>query len=196
MFTTLQQRLYAYATVRTTVFLFILTQIVYVFMLTVTIPHVRGYADDMELFDLRPTGYSADYAHDLLDALGEEGRHAYLVRQLPADAIYPALFAVSYALLLTLLFRYGFRSSGSIQHLNGVPVLAGLLDYLENIGIGLMLARFPDFSPWLAGVTSLLSIAKSVATTLTFTLVLIGVVAAIVRWGKARGEIGHIAAGD
>ncbi|MDR2206936.1 MAG: hypothetical protein LBE36_12375 [Flavobacteriaceae bacterium] len=55
--------------------LFILTNIVYAIMLTITIPKVMNFAGGMML----PTGYDADYVNTLLNALGTDGRNAYLL---------------------------------------------------------------------------------------------------------------------
>ena len=79
--------------------LFVLTNIVYVTMLTVTIPRVMQYAGGMKLLDMLPTGYDAAYVNSLLNALGPEGRNSYLFQQIPLDLIYPGLFGVTYCLL-------------------------------------------------------------------------------------------------
>lgn len=78
----------------------IVTNIIYVTMLTITIPKVMSFAGGMKILDMMPTGYSPDYVNTLLNALGTEGRHAYLYNQLPLDAIYPFLCGTSYCLLL------------------------------------------------------------------------------------------------
>lgn len=83
--------------------LFVVTNIVYAIMLLVTIPQVMAFADGMQLLDVLPFGYEAQYVQQLFDTLGEEGRHAYLTRQLPLDMIYPELFAVSYSLITVYL---------------------------------------------------------------------------------------------
>jgi hypothetical protein len=49
-----------------------------------------------------PMGYDESYARHLLDRLGEQGRRYYLTRQIPLDAIYPALLAI----WLIALWRY------------------------------------------------------------------------------------------
>ena len=77
---------------------------VYLFMLFHTIPGVESYAPEMKIFDLSPSGYSYDYAVELLSALGNDGRKEYLSRQLPLDFIYPALFSISSFLMLAWLF--------------------------------------------------------------------------------------------
>jgi hypothetical protein len=75
--------------------LFILTGVIYLIMLTVTIPKVMSYSGGMRLLDMMPEGYSAAYVNSLLNTLGEKGRHAYLFTQIPVDLIYPFLFGIS-----------------------------------------------------------------------------------------------------
>ncbi|MGC5327876.1 hypothetical protein [Brevibacillus sp. SYSU BS000544] len=47
------------------------SQMIYFFMLYVTIPIVEKQADGMKIFDLMPFGYSPEYAVNLLQQLGE-----------------------------------------------------------------------------------------------------------------------------
>ena len=56
--------------------------------------------------------------------------------------------------------------------------IAGLCDYLENVGIIVMLNRYPNL-PW-AAVTNLFSLAKSLLTTVFFALAGAGAMTAIV----------------
>src|ERR1700674_2988609 len=65
-----------------------------------TLAHLRQLAGGIDPFDVRPLGYSTAQARALLDALGEAGRDFYANVQLRIDAIYPATYALSRALLL------------------------------------------------------------------------------------------------
>ena len=80
--------------------LFILTNVVYVFMLFVTIPKTMGFSNGMKLLDMMPTGYDLNYVSELFNALGKIGRETYLTNQIPVDMIYPLLFGLTYSLLL------------------------------------------------------------------------------------------------
>jgi hypothetical protein len=71
--------------------LFILTNAVYVFMLTVTIPKTMEFSNGMKLLDMMPTGYDFNYVNELFSSLGENGRETYLTSQIPVDMIYPLL---------------------------------------------------------------------------------------------------------
>jgi hypothetical protein len=87
---------------------FIPAMVVYALMLLNTIPQVEQYSAGMKLFDLSPSGYSYQYALELLSTLGNTGRATYLYRQLPLDFVYPGLFAVSFCLLQSWLFAMSF----------------------------------------------------------------------------------------
>ncbi len=170
-----------YSTGRNVIILFVFTQIIYFLMLFYTIPKVMSYANGMKILDLMPTGFSADYAKTLFDELGVVGRDYYLFRQIPLDMIYPFLFAVTYSLLLTYLFKKSFDTESKLQFLSIIPLFGGFFDYMENIGIIIMLSNYPIFSSMLANVTNLFSIFKSISTTLFFILLVIGIIGFIVK---------------
>ncbi|MCB1120910.1 MAG: hypothetical protein KJT03_05140 [Verrucomicrobiae bacterium] len=155
------------------VVLFILTSAVYLLMLLVTIPSVQQYAPDIPLFDMSPSGYDYGQAMSLLKLLGEEGRSAYRFPQLAVDLVYPGLFAVTYAMILTWAFRKRVRLRSKIFYVTILPVTAGLFDYAENILIFLMLSVYPHVAKGLVAASSIFTILKSVFTTLSLLLVLL-----------------------
>jgi len=150
--------------------------IVYFIMLLNTIPQVAAYAPGMNLFDLSPTGYSFEYAIELLDTLGSDGRELYLYKQLPFDFIYPGLFAISCSLLLTWLFLKSQKANSKLFYFCYIPVAAGLFDYFENILIVHILTSYPNVSKVSISLASSMTIVKSVLTTAFFMLLIIGVV--------------------
>ncbi|MGB5371024.1 MAG: hypothetical protein WBN18_11385 [Flavobacteriaceae bacterium] len=154
-------------------FLFILTNLVYIPMLTITIPKVMGHANGMKLLDMMPLGYDLDYVKALFNALGPQGRDAYLYNQLPLDMVYPALFGISYCLLLAYFLKKLNKFNSKLFYLCLLPLFAGLADYLENIGIINLLTNYPDLTPSMVTTTAFFSLLKSGATTLYF-LILIG----------------------
>ena len=173
---------------RTVLLLFIVTMASYFYMLLLTIPKVENHAPGIDLFDLSPSGYSYDHAVLLMDTLGESGRSVYLTKQLPADFIYPGLFAISYSLLLTWLFLKSFDPKAWVYYLVFIPILAGLFDYLENIGIILMIHAYPDLTPGLVRFASILTVLKSSFTTVFFLILYFGFVAWVVALIRSRKE--------
>lgn len=154
-------------------FLFILTNLVYVVMLAVTIPKVMQFADGMKLLDMLPGGYNYEYVKMLFTALGENGRHAYLFVQIPVDMIYPLLFALSFCLVLAFFLRKLNKLNSPFFYFSYLPVIAGFSDYAENIGIITMLNQFPDITILAVKTSNLFSILKSTSTTIYFVVLLI-----------------------
>ncbi|CAA0092542.1 Uncharacterised protein [BD1-7 clade bacterium] len=166
---------------KTVFLLFVITNLVYASMLVYSLPLVSSYAPESVLFDMSPTGYSYHQAVALLTSLGVDGRSAYLTVQLPLDFIYPGMFSVSYALLITWLLKQYTPEDSKLFYIAFIPFVAGGFDYLENIGIIAMLKNFPHVSENLVTTTSALTIVKSGATTLFFVLLILAVIQIIQR---------------
>ncbi|MFD2248297.1 hypothetical protein [Pontibacter ruber] len=157
--------------------LFVVTMSVYLVMIFITIPWLVTYSKGLSTLDMLPTGYDHKYALSLFQALGEEGRDYYLSRQLPLDFFYPGLFAVTYALLFAYLLRKLDKQDSKWFVIAYLPILSGVADYLENIGIINMLLTFPDISATVIELTNYCSIVKSFSTSIYFValLVLLGI---------------------
>lgn len=162
--------------------LFHLTNIIYAFMLTVTIPHVMNFSGGMKLLDMMPGGYNAEYVNSLLSALGEKGRHAYLFRQIPVDMVYPFLFGISNCLVLAYFLNKLGRLESSYFYLCFLPILAGIFDYCENIGIITLLNSFPHNSDLLSETTNVFSVLKSTFTTLYF--IILSIILIVFGWSR------------
>ncbi|MDR6238325.1 hypothetical protein [Aureibacter tunicatorum] len=166
---------------------FILTQFVYAIMLNITIPKLTKLSG-MEIFDMRPAGYTVQYAKDLLSALGETGRSMYLYEQIPLDFIYPILFAISYSLLLAFLLKYLTHPQSKLYLFCWFPVFAGILDYIENFGVVHLLRSYPEVSNTSIILTNLTTIAKSAMTSLYFiTLFSVGI-GLLIKWLLAKNQ--------
>ena len=157
--------------------LFILTNVVYAIMLTITIPKVMSFSGGMKLLDMMPTGYNAEYVNSLFNTLGDKGRDAYLFYQLPVDMIYPFLFGVSYCLVLAYFLNKFGKTESYLFYLCFLPLFSGLFDYFENIGIITMLKNYPDNSIILAQTTNAFSVIKSFLTTIYFIILIFCLIA-------------------
>lgn len=153
--------------------LFILTNVVYVFMLTVTIPKTMEFSNGMKLLDMMPTGYDLNYVGELFSSLGENGRRAYLTNQIPVDMIYPLLFGLSYCLLLGYFLKKLSKLNPPFLYLCLIPVIAGISDFFENIGIITLLNSYPDLTQITVNTTNIFSILKSISTSVFFITLII-----------------------
>jgi len=160
--------------------LFLITNLIYAFMLIITIPKVMIFSNGIKLLDMMPTGYDSAYVENLFNLLGEKGRNTYLYRQIPIDMIYPLFFGISYCLLLAYFLDKLKKLNSFYIYLCLLPIIAGIFDYLENIGIITMLINYPVYSQKLIVSTNIFTIIKSITTTIYFvTLIIILIILGI-----------------
>jgi hypothetical protein len=163
-----------YSTGKVVFILFVITMIVYITMLSYSIPLVSAFAPELPLFDLSPAGYSFAYANELLMALGAEGRTVYMTTQLPLDFMYPGLFSITYSLMLVWILGKLVCATSKVHYLALIPFLAGIFDYIENVYIIKMIVSFPDLQESTVEVGSLFTLLKSGFTTVFFILLTVG----------------------
>ena len=142
-------------------------------MLFVTIPKTVAYSGGMKLLDMMPQGYDFEYVNELFNKLGEEGREVYLFNQIPVDMIYPLLFGITYSLLIGYFLKKLDKLNTHFFYLCLIPMIAGVADYLENIGIITMLYDYPDLSITQINITNFFTLIKSLSTTLFFLILII-----------------------
>lgn len=157
--------------------LFILTNLVYTFMLMVTIPKTMEFANGMKLLDMMPTGYDLNYVSELFTSLGEKGRLTYLTNQIPVDMMYPLLFGLSYCLLLGYFLKKINKFNSPYSYLCAIPIIAGIADYLENIGIIIMLNNYPELKATAVYTTNIFSVIKSISTSIFFMALMVILIA-------------------
>jgi hypothetical protein len=164
--------------------LFILTNVVYLFMLLVTIPKTMGFSNEMKLLDMLPTGYNHDYVNKLFSTLGENGREIYLTNQIPVDMIYPLLFGLTYSLLLAYFLKKLNKLKSPFTYLCLLPIIAGVSDYLENFGIITMLNSYPDLTETLVNTTNTFSVIKSSSTSIFFIVLIVILIILGIKFAK------------
>ena len=161
--------------------LFILTNLIYVFMLTITIPKTMKFSKGMKLLDMMPTGYDVNYVSELFSSLGEIGRDIYLTNQIPVDMIYPLFFALTYCLLLAYFLNKLDKLHSPFTYLCLLPIIAGMADYMENFGIVIMLKNYPDLKEVIVNTTNTFSIIKSTATSVFFIVLMVLLILLIIK---------------
>ncbi len=153
--------------------LFILTNVVYMIMLTVTIPKTMKFSNEMRLLDMMPMGYDLNYVNKLFNSLGEIGRDVYLTSQIPVDMLYPLLFGLTYCLILAYFLKKINKFNTPFTLLCYIPIIAGIADYLENFGIITMLNNYPELTDSTVKTISLFSQIKSFSTSIFFIVLIV-----------------------
>ena len=88
--------------------------------------------------------YTPEKAFEMLDKYGEAGWAIYLKIEFSADIIYPIIYSLFYALLISWLFQHGFKPDSPMQKWNVMPVGAWFFDLLENVGTVSMVSMYPS----------------------------------------------------
>lgn len=90
------------------------------------------------------TRYSADFAYNMLEAMGEAGRSFYLTKVMVLDIFFPPSLMLFMFCWLSLLLKKVTTSGSKLRYVIILPLIYLLLDYTENIGITAMLINFPE----------------------------------------------------
>ncbi|WKK74738.1 hypothetical protein QYS49_24030 [Marivirga salinae] len=131
------------------------------------------FSNGMNLLDMMPLGYNSDYINSLFEALGKEGQDAYLYYQLPLDMFYPLFYTISFSLLIAYFLKKIKQFNSAFFFLCLIPIIAGITDYFENIGIITMLSTYPNMSETLMATTNVFTIIKSMTVSVTFITMII-----------------------
>ena len=124
--------------------------------------------------------YTPDKVYSMVAAYGDAGRADYRAFELTGDILYPIVYTLFFALLITWLFQRGFPPDSRMQKLNVLPFGMWFFDLLENVGIVSMLLMYPSRPAILAWLTMLFGSLKWGSFLVTIALVLVGLVKAAV----------------
>jgi hypothetical protein len=174
----LRERISTHLDGKRILWLLLITNVVYFTMVLFTGPLVSSYSNGMKILDLK-FGYDAGYVNALFTTLGETGRHVYLYNQLPVDMVYPLLAGLTYCLVIGYLLRKLEKFEGPLFYLCLTPLLSGLFDYIENIGIISLLVSYPNPLEKLTVIFSGATVIKFIFGGINFLAIIILLVA----WG-------------
>jgi hypothetical protein len=164
---------------------------VLVFLAFVTGPRLMELAGDVQVFDLRFTGYDHDDAVTILAALGEEGRRYYRNVQLIVDFLFPPLMFLAVGAAFLYFSRpYGRFTlplpEGVRLVVVALALIGGVCDLGENLAVLAMLLGDGDPTEALVNLGSAFTMVKNVALTLAVAAMAVTVVLALIRGLFAR----------
>ncbi len=134
------------------------------------------------MFDYMVTGYDLSVVRETLAAMGEEGLHIYRDRAWRLDMVYPFFYGLSAIMAWELLCKDAFPKLAWIG--TALAIMVILLDYVENLRLGMILYDIQELTAAFVDTTSALTIVKWIVLAL---LVLGLSILAITRLRAYRG---------
>ncbi|MEL7208661.1 MAG: hypothetical protein AAGK32_10600 [Actinomycetota bacterium] len=131
-------------------------------------PTIEDHAGGLRILDMR-LSYGPEEANRLFDALGTEGRRAYLMLHLMPDMLFPACYALVFACTSAWFLVRLLPLNHPLQWLSLTPLIAGVADICENLSLVVVNMSHPSRIDWLTQTASVLTKVK-------FGLMPIGVV--------------------
>ncbi|WP_318508809.1 hypothetical protein [Bacillus sp. T3] len=173
----------------------LLAQTIYIIMQTYSIPRISHEAGNLLLFDMKPLGYTYEYAFKFLSQLSENGYSLYKYVQLPLDILFPILNCITglstFILLLRLYNKAKNRSdittlSSFSKAILSLPLIAMLFDYLENIMIFLMLSYKSAVPKIIVYAADIFTIIKSMSTSIFYLITILIFIICCATWIRNR----------
>lgn len=130
--------------------------------------------------------YTADDLYRMAEAYGEAGRRAYITARLTFDVVWPLVYTFFLATAISWVYRRASAPESGWRRANLLPVLAAVLDLLENASTSWVMARYPSPAPLAAATAGVFTAAKWLFVGLSFAA-LFGGLAAAVRRGEGGG---------
>lgn len=133
---------------------------VFVFFLVVVLPAVSFQASQMGLTPSIDTNFSFDptMIYSIFTGYGESGRAFYLFQRWTFDFVWPMVYG--FPIFFTLRLWLGKVNSSLIKLFIYLPLVAMLLDYLENITFSVIVLLYPSQWMVLAYLGVLISLLK------------------------------------
>lgn len=142
--------------------------------LPISVPRIEQASEGAGLLDMR-IYYSPGEAYALLERLGPEGRSLYRQMLLSFDALFPALYATTFVLIIAAIFRPLRKRHPVLRIMALLPLAAGLFDWSENGAVLAMLFQYPETGS-AAAFAGFLTLTKWILIGLTLAAVLAGIV--------------------
>ena len=115
--------------------------------------------------------YTPEQAYALFAAMGDAGRSFDLTHIVPLDLLFPFAYTLFDAVAITWLLHRWLPAGSRWHRLNVVPVVGGIADYLENLGIITMLVAWPAPLPAIARFTMVAGLVKFLSGALAFMII-------------------------
>lgn len=151
--------------------LLIITIVYKIFVIDKMIANFAKLTNGAKLLDFY-AGLKSNQAYEIISTYGDEAVKYYNVIQL-ADIILPLLMGLTYVMGISLLIKKVYNGK-KYKSLSTIPLFTvTLFDYIENIGIAVMLRKFPGSLSGIAVITGFFTTLKMASYGLSIFIILV-----------------------
>lgn len=125
--------------------------------------------------------YSSSDLYQMAESYGEAGRMEYVHARFTFDVVWPFVYLFFLVTSMSWIDSRAYAEDSRWQLSNLLPLLGGLLDFLENFSTSLVMYRFPAPTPVVDSLASFFTMSKWVVIGLSIIFLLAGIVVAIIR---------------
>ena len=122
-------------------------------------PTIEEHSGGLRILDMQ-LSYSSEEANQLFDALGTDGRRAYLTLHLLPDMLFPISYSLAFACTAAWFMVRLLPREHPLQWLSLTPLISGAADVCENLSLVVVNLSFPNRIDWLARIASVLTMIK------------------------------------
>ncbi|MDD3722838.1 MAG: hypothetical protein PHW92_10220 [Lutibacter sp.] len=115
--------------------------------------------------------YTINEAYELFNKLGENGRNIYRLAEIFIDIPYLLIYSIVYSLMIIALLKSNKLTN--LYFLTFAPILIGFFDILENLGIVVMLTKYPIKLNHVCNLTAIFTSLKWNFAVATFLIILL-----------------------
>ena len=143
--------------------------IIFNLILLPIVPKMLGAILSVEnILDLH-FSYSSQEVYLIFEKIGKKARTVYLLFEIIVDLPYILIYSFTYSLIIVRLLTINKIQNNHIVLY--IPILLGLLDILENIGIVNLLYFYPEQFPRIVMLTSVFTSLKWIFAFFTFIVI-------------------------
>lgn len=126
--------------------------------------------------------YTVAELYRMAESYGEQGRSEYVRARFTFDLVWPLVYTFFLVTATSWLFEKTFPEETLWRRANLIPLLAMVLDYLENISTSIVMVRFPAQTFVAATLATVFTPLKWIFVGLSFVLLLLGIFLILWQW--------------
>lgn len=149
---------------------------VFVLFMVIVLPNMAGRLTALTGVNVSPDTsfvYTARDLNAMAEAYGSAGRAYYIYSRFTFDLVWPTVYLLFLASLVTRLFRF-LEPNDPRRLVNLLPFIAVFFDLLENSAASLVMFRYPLASPIAASLAPVFTFLKWVFIGFSFAALVIG----------------------